>query len=295
MVDAPGPVPKGSGPGRVPSPAEVGMSIETGEPDVAERAGAPCIARERIRARRGLVLEPGDALFLDFDGTLVDIAATPEAIRVPADLSGLLAQVQNALDGALCVLTGRPVADLDDHLAPFRATIAGVHGGEIRLLPSAVVYQTIDPIEPAVIARLERAVVDLAGVRIEPKGLSVAVHWREAPHALGVLEARLQALLARQAEQLMLLRGRRVFEILPRGVSKGGALADFAAHPPFVGRRPVMIGDDVSDESAFAAAERVGGGALRVAGEHFAPGLADFTGPDEVRAWLTDFLRRTRR
>lgn len=271
------------------------MTVGTAASQDGDRARNPCVVRERIRARRGVVLEPGDALFLDFDGTLVDIAATPEAIRVPPGLAGLLASVQQALGGALCLLTGRPIADLDDHLAPLRATVAGVHGGEIRLLPSEVVYQTIDPIEAGVIARVERAVADLRGVRIEAKGTSIAVHWRDAPQVSGLLESRLQALVAREPEPPMLLRGRRVFEILPRGVSKGIALADFAAHPPFVGRRPVVIGDDVSDESAFAVAERVGGGALRVAGEHFTRGLADFAGPDEVRAWLVDFLRRTRR
>lgn len=255
----------------------------------------PCAVRERVFARRGLILERGDALFLDFDGTLVDIAATPEEIRVPDLLVPLLADLQAALDGAIALVTGRPIDDIDRFIAPLHLSIAGVHGAEIRLLPSELVLQTADPLEEAVLERLERVVADIAGVRLELKGASIAVHYRDVPRAAGLLEARLQSVLARDADRLVLVRGRRVFEIMPRSISKGTALTDFVAHPPFVGRRAVMIGDDVSDESAFVAAERIGGAALRVAGEHFGPGLADFTGPQDVRAWLTDFLRRTRR
>lgn len=263
--------------------------------DSPTRPERPCAVRERVFARRGFVLDRDDALFLDFDGTLVDIAATPEEIRVPETLVALLGDLQVALDGAVAIVTGRPVDDIDRFVAPLRLSIAGVHGAEIRLLPSILVLQTADPVEESVRERVERAVADLPGVRLELKGASIAVHYRDAPRSAGLLEGRLQAVLARDAERLVLVRGRRVFEIMPRSVSKGTALADFAAHAPFVGRRAVMIGDDVSDESAFVAAERIGGAALRVAGEHFGPGLADFVGPEDVRAWLTDFLRRTRR
>ena len=253
----------------------------------------PCATRERIRSRRGFVLDRGDALFLDFDGTLVDIAASPDDIVVPAALISLLSGLQTALDGAVALVTGRRIDHIDRFLAPLRLSIAGVHGGEIRLLPSDLVLHTADPVADLVVERVRRATHDIAGVWLELKGASIALHYRDAPRCSGLLEARLQALLAHDAERLMLVRGRRVFEIMPRSVSKGTALSDFAAHPPFAGRRAVMIGDDVSDESAFAAAERIGGGALRVGGEHFGPGLADFSGPEEVRAWLTEFLRRT--
>lgn len=267
-------------------------------PQTAEgstRPERPCAVRERVFARRGLVLDPGDALFLDFDGTLVDIAATPDAITVPRTLVPLLGDLQVALDGAIALVTGRPIADIDRFIAPLRLSVAGVHGAEIRLLPSELVLQTTDPVDELVHQRVADAVADISGVRLEIKGASIAVHYRDVPRAAGLLEARLQAVSAHEAERLVLVRGRRVFEIMARSVSKGTALTDFAAHPPFVGRRPVMIGDDVSDESAFVAAERIGGAALRVGGEHFGPGLADFIGPEDVRAWLTDFLRRNRR
>ena len=259
------------------------------------RPDRPCAVRERIRARRGVVLTSGDALFLDFDGTLVDIAPTPEAVRVPEGLAALLADLQVAFDGAVALVTGRAVADVDRFVAPVRLSVAGVHGGEIRLLPNDTVLLTADPIEDAVVERVAGAVADIAGVRLERKSAAIAVHYRDVPLSSGLLEARLQSVLAHDVDRLVMVRGRRVFEILPRAIGKGMALADFAAYPPFVGRRPVMIGDDVSDETAFAAAERIGGAALRVGGEHFGPGLADFAGPEEVRSWLTDYLRRTRR
>jgi trehalose 6-phosphate phosphatase len=112
------------------------------------------------------------------------------------------------------------------------------------------------------------------------------VHYRNAPLAQRTLESEVAALVASSSYDLVLRKGRKVLEAVPRGYSKGTALNAIVASAPFKGRRPIMIGDDVGDESAFAAAERLGGVGLRVAGEHFSLREADFAGVESVRAWL---------
>jgi trehalose 6-phosphate phosphatase len=112
------------------------------------------------------------------------------------------------------------------------------------------------------------------------------VHYRNAPLARAALESEVAAIVAASSYDLVIRRGRKVLEAVPKGYSKGTALTLLASHPPFKGRRPVMVGDDVGDESAFLAAERLGGLALRVEGEHFGPTTADFAGVEKVHAWL---------
>lgn len=141
-------------------------------------------------------------------------------------------------------------------------------------------------------AEIERAVRRVASehpaLLVESKRLSLAVHYRHAPASGPLIEAALQRLLAEDGlDHLMLARGRKVLEIVPRHISKGAALEAIMALPAFCGRRPVMIGDDVTDQSAFAAATRLGGISLKVAGELFSPAEADFSGPAEVREWLS--------
>ncbi|TBW40373.1 trehalose-phosphatase [Siculibacillus lacustris] len=251
----------------------------------ASQAGGPAVVAE---ART-------EALFLDFDGTLVEIAETPDGTAVPATLVALLGRLQVAFDGAVAIVTGRTVADIDGFLAPLKMVVAGVHGGALRLGADDAVTRLAEPIADNVFERVTRVVRAVPGVLVEHKGTSIAVHWRAVPTASAYLEAELRHALAEvQAEaDLILTRGRRVFEIVPRRVSKGAAIAAIAELPAFHGRRPIMIGDDVSDESAFEAAEHLGGIALRVAGEHFTDEIADFRGPAQVRAWLAALVERT--
>jgi trehalose 6-phosphate phosphatase len=125
-----------------------------------------------------------------------------------------------------------------------------------------------------------------SGILVEQKGCGVAVHYRNAPLARRARETELAAIVAASSYDLVLREGRKVLEAVPLGYSKGTALKILASRPPFKGRRPVMVGDDVGDESAFLAAEQLGGVALRVAGEHFDSRTADFDGVHSVRAWL---------
>jgi trehalose 6-phosphate phosphatase len=244
--------------------------------------------------RAGVVLADPDqwALFVDIDGTLLDVAATPDAVTVPAGLVQLLDAVVCGLGGAVGVLTGRRVADADRLFAPLELIASGVHGTELRSERGGPVAILAPPIPSEVIQAMNNIASIASGILVEQKGCGVAVHYRNAPLARRALETELAAVVAASSYDLVLREGRKVLEAVPRGYSKGTALATLISRPPFKGRRPVMVGDDVGDESAFLVAERLGGLALRVAGEHFNCGTADFDGVGSVRAWLKALTSR---
>jgi trehalose 6-phosphate phosphatase len=211
-----------------------------------------------------LPLVPTAALFLDFDGTLVDIAPRPESVQVDAALPGRLAAVHARLDGALAVLSGRPIADIDRMLAPLRLTAAGVHGLEVRDDPAGpVVTAEATGALAAVRAVLAAAGMPGAGVQVEDKRVAVAVHYRNAPERGPMVQALLADVVALHPS-LHLVAGKMVVEVKPAGVDKGTALMNFLARPPFLHRMPVMIGDDVTDEDGFRAALAAGGRAIKV-------------------------------
>lgn len=227
-----------------------------------------------------------DALFLDLDGTLIDIAPTPNGVIIPGELPALLGRLSRCLDGALAVVTGRPIADVDRFLAPLAPVAAGVHGAELRSATEGQIVSRAAPIDAEIARGVRGIAVKYPGTVIETKRASIAVHYRQVPAAGLQLEAALQRLLEKGPDHLILARGRQVLEIVPRHVSKGAALEAIMELAAFRGRRPIMIGDDVSDLSAFEAAIRLGGAGLKVAGEQFPAAEADFAGPTEVRVWL---------
>jgi trehalose 6-phosphate phosphatase len=236
---------------------------------------------------RAVLAEPERwALFLDIDGTLLGMAPTPDAVSVPPGLVQLLDSLLAGLGGAVAILTGRRIADADRLFAPLKLAASGVHGTELRTARGG----PIDTLSQKIPAEVIQAMTDISsfasGILVEQKGCGVAVHYRNAPLARRALETRLAAIVAASSYDLVLREGRKVIEAVPSGYSKGTALAALIALPPFRGRRPVMIGDDVGDESAFHEAEQLGGLALRVAGEHYDRGMADFDSVASVRAWL---------
>lgn len=234
----------------------------------------------------------GCALFLDLDGTLIDIGRRPDGVVVPSGLAQLLLRLSAGLRGALAINSGRPIADIDRFLAPLTPIAAGVHGAELRLAAGGEVHHLAKSLEPSLVdAVYELCQVD-DGVSVELKGFSIAVHYRMAPEAGPKIEAALRHILEGGPDHLILSRGRKVFEILPRHISKGAALESVLALPGFCGRRPIMVGDDASDETALDAARRLGGLGLRVAGEYFPQELADFEGPANVRSWLLALAER---
>jgi trehalose 6-phosphate phosphatase len=232
------------------------------------------------------------ALFLDIDGTLLGMAPTPDRVRVPAGLVPCLERLVSGLGGAVALLTGRRIADADRLFAPLRLVASGVHGTELRAERDGGISVLAPPMPASVVEAVTGIGGLVEGAIVEQKGSGVALHYRNAPHAREALEAELEAIIAASPNGLTVRRGRMVLEILPRGFSKATALTLLAPRPPFKGRRPVMVGDDAGDESALIAAERLGGLALRVAGEHFGPACADFDGVESVHAWLEAFAAR---
>jgi trehalose 6-phosphate phosphatase len=239
------------------------------------------------RALEAALRDPrGVALFLDFDGTLVEIAATPDAAAPPVTLPDVLARAAAALSGALALVSGRRIADLDARLAPFRCAAAGVHGAEIRFDPAQDIDAETGRLDPRVRDEVIRLTQDDPRLLVEDKGRAIAVHYRLAEHLGPELERRLEHYVRASDRELKLQAGRKVVEILGDTASKGDAVRQFMCRAPFAGRTPVMIGDDRTDLSAFEACADFGGGGLRVAGEFFPAEEAEFGSPAAVRAWL---------
>lgn len=232
------------------------------------------------------------ALFLDVDGTLLDLAATPKSVRIPEGLISILQRLTLAFDGAVAIVTGRLISEIDLLLAPLRLTASGVHGAELRMSPDQEVERVTAVLPPDIVMAMRKLALDIPGVIAEPKGPGLAIHYRLAPHAEGEIRSALEVALARHAGAFDLLAGKRLFEIIPSGLSKGTALATLSTLPTFRGRIPIMVGDDIGDETAFATAESLNGFALRVAGEHFDDDAADFAGPTAVVNWLDQLALR---
>jgi trehalose 6-phosphate phosphatase len=226
------------------------------------------------------------ALFLDVDGTLLNIALTPDQVAVPPGLVELLVHVSKVLGGAMAILTGRQLAEIDELLAPAQFIGAGVHGAELRTAPAGAITRVANVLPPSLIRDVMVLAQAMPGIIVEPKGPGLAVHYRLAPSLKPVVERDLRVLLEGYGDSLVLCPGRKLFEIVPAGHSKGTALKTIAALPAFAGRRPLMIGDDIGDEPALIAAERLGGAGLRVAGEHFGQSGCDLKGPEDVVDWL---------
>jgi trehalose 6-phosphate phosphatase len=205
------------------------------------------------------------ALFLDLDGTLLDIAPTPTSVSVPDGLVEVLGRLQRQLGGALAIVSGRPLADIDRLLAPLLLPVAGNHGASARL-PDGT-QQALAAVAALPQDWLERARTACAqwpGTIVEPKPFSLALHFRLAPERKADVRALLESLAA-GCDDYEILPAHFAFELRPRQASKGLAIERLMAMAPFHGRVPVFIGDDVTDESGRAAARRLGGMGLDVA------------------------------
>jgi trehalose 6-phosphate phosphatase len=198
------------------------------------------------------------ALFLDFDGTFVDFAPHPDAIALRPGSIELLHRVSRRLGGALAVISGRRVADLDRFLAPLQLPACGVHGQEFRPLPGDLRLRFPSPQLEQARHRLAATIAPDDPILLEDKESALVLHFRARPEQQGRAER-----LAREAvaglSDLYALRGHAIYEIRERGVSKADALRLFADAPPFSGRLPVFVGDDTTDEDGFLAAAAAGG------------------------------------
>ena len=204
-------------------------------------------------------------MFLDLDGTLVTIAATPETAQPAPGLLPLLECLGVATDGALALISGRALASIDAMLAPLRLPAAGLHGAERRRADGSIVSdraprEGLDRLRPLLLA----AVAAEPGLRLEDKGGSLALHYRLVPEQ-GPALRRLAQSIAASEPGLRVIDGRKVVEFQPLGMDKGRAIAAFLAEPPFAGRTPIFAGDDATDEDGFAEVERRGGMSIRIA------------------------------
>ncbi|MBY5268783.1 trehalose-phosphatase [Spiribacter salinus] len=205
------------------------------------------------------------ALFLDFDGTLVDIAAHPDAVAVSPELHGLLRTLTQTLHGAVAIVSGRSLNGLDALLNGALPAMAGIHGLE-RRDGRGQIYRPMDRTESFAEARaaLSAFVEQHPGTTLEDKGNALTLHYRGAPELAGEAEALLRTQCEALGEEFRLLRGKQVLELKPAGHHKGTVVEAFLAEAPFAGRTPVFLGDDVTDEDAFAVVNRLGGHSIRV-------------------------------
>jgi trehalose 6-phosphate phosphatase len=234
-----------------------------------------------------LIPDVGDwAILLDVDGTILDLAPTPRDIRVPTSLRDTLERIKLKTSNATALVSGRTLDDLDGIFAPLKLAAIGGHGAEIRPWPDAAPRRAhVQPLDPALRLQLAALAAVGSGILFEDKGYSLALHYRLAPEQGPFVRETVAAICGRASEHLELLEGTNVIEVKHLGFSKGTAVRELMSQPPFAGRRPVFIGDDTTDQSAFAVMPQFRGIAIsvrrRVAGVDF-----HFETPSEVRAWL---------
>jgi trehalose 6-phosphate phosphatase len=205
------------------------------------------------------------AIFTDFDGTLVEIADTPEDIDVPESLPQALERAARELDSAFAVLTGREIGDIDKFLSPLILPIAGAHGTQRRRADGTMeepdsasqigAEEIAHAVEPLIMAHPE--------LLMETKDAAVALHFRQAPELEAACRLAMEDAVG-GVPDFTIVPGKMVFEARPRGITKGTALRAFMTEEPFIGRTPVFIGDDTTDEDGFIAAQELGGVGIKL-------------------------------
>src|SRR6202795_4722733 len=227
------------------------------------------------------------AILLDIDGTLLDLAPTPREVWVPPGLARTLNRLLVRTDGALALVSGRSLNDIDLIFAPEQFPAVGGHGAEMRIRGDS---ETVATHAPPMDKELKRRLAVIAklspGILLEDKGYSLALHYRLAPHGEKAIYEAVSLIRADLPNApIEVLPGKCVCEIKHSGFNKASGVIELMNHAPFKGRRPIFIGDDVTDESVFAIMPDFGGLAFSVGRR--AQGVADyFDDPAEVRAWL---------
>ncbi|AQR69344.1 trehalose-phosphatase [Janthinobacterium sp. LM6] len=205
---------------------------------------------------------PSTAVFLDFDGTLVDLAPTPDGVRLEAGVIEALALLAERHGGALALISGRPIAQIDAMLAPLVLPVAGVHGVERRGADGKLHVAATPDVSPVLARALALAAMH-PGLLVEQKRGAVALHYRLAPELEQLCMQEMTAAV-QACPGILLLHGKMVLEAKPSATDKGGAIAAFLRETPFAGRRPVFAGDDTTDEAGFAFVQQAGGQGIKV-------------------------------
>src|SRR4030088_1025590 len=249
-------------------------------------------APETVPVPRSLLPQLSEiAILLDIDGTLLDLAPTPREVWVPPGLAKTLNRLHRRTSGALAMVSGRSLNDIDLIFAPDQFPAVGGHGAEMRIEPDS---ESVDAHAPPLDKELKRRLAAIAklspGILLEDKGYSLALHYRLAPHAEKAIYAAVSLIRADLPNApIEVLPGKCVCEIKHSGFNKASGVIELMAHEPFRGRRPIFIGDDVTDESVFAIMPDLDGLAFSVGRR--AQGVADhFDEPRDVREWLARLL-----
>ena len=230
-----------------------------------------------------LALRDGMSLFLDFDGTLVELAPTPDAVHVDQGIKHLLARVHNGLHGALANVSGRKLADLDRLLGPLPGVMVAEHGAIIRFDDGRIETLSLDRTPPQAWLKIaEEEMGQWPGILIEPKMFGFAVHYRNAPDLEVVVNALMQSICAESRSHIV-LHADMVAEIHPAGVSKAGAIQRLMKEPPFRNGMPIFVGDDPTDLDGMRATVKLGGKGVPV-------GQSFLKCPADVRRWLTSLV-----
>lgn len=249
---------------------------------------AACVDELRLCEPPPLAPDGRLALFLDFDGTLVEIADRPDEVVVPHELPDLIEALAARLEGRLAIVSGRSLAALDGMFGAIAVAMAGSHGGEFRPAGGNARAKAA-PLPPEVVSALDDFARANGGLLVEPKPFSVAIHYRSHPGALEGLLICAEAVASGRGLQVK--HGKQVIELVMPGSDKGAAVARFMEEPVFAGAKPVFVGDDVTDEDAFHAVARMGGAGVLVGDQR--PTAALWRLPDvaAVHAWLSAMLR----
>lgn len=230
------------------------------------------------------------ALLFDIDGTLIDLAPTPDGVHVPSVLKDMLEELYERTGGALALVSGRSLSDIDAIFHPLKMPAIGGHGAEFRLDRGGPAIAADLRLEPQLKKRFG-AIADLdSGIIVEDKGYSLALHYRLAPSCQGAIYKALAAIRADlPAAPIEVLTGKCVVEIKPSGFSKATAVRQLMTRIPYEGRHPVFIGDDVTDDTVFAIMPDLAGTAFSV-GRRVVGLQGHFAAPADVRAWLSGLL-----
>jgi trehalose 6-phosphate phosphatase len=227
------------------------------------------------------------AILLDVDGTILDLAPTPPEVWVPPSLRQAISRLSERTGGAVALVSGRSLDELDLLFSPLQLPAVGGHGAEFRLQAGGRrSLRRAVPLDPALKRKFAKVTELGPGILLEDKGYSLALHFRLAPD----LEARIEAAVGRiyaenPAAPIEILHGKSVLEIKQSGFSKGSGVRELMRHPPFLDRHPIFIGDDVTDESVFEIIPEFHGLAFSV-GRMVAGVNGHFEKPEAVRGWL---------
>lgn len=240
-----------------------------------------------MSARAAFIRDEPLALFLDVDGTLLEIAATPDRVRVPASLRNTLQLSCEREHGALALLSGRSLDDLDELFSPCVFPASGKHGLEVRLPSGNVIRPEIDP---ALLDRARRWLgilqKDNRGLLLEDKGIALAMHYRLAPKLAREVEVVMNEMAEELGEAFIVRPGKCVYELMPCGFDERSAIQLLMKEREFAGRTPIFVGDDPTDEVGFQVVNEMGGRSIRVGNLEETAAQYRFSSVSTVVAWL---------